>query len=111
MEDLVKLATKLLIEACEKDLQVRIEVKNDSFIFSSYEDKVGVMQHISLYYPHTDGRDGYISLSIKQKDNSDSGSVHIMLDKVRNIEINSHFGATGFTSIKFDNLVIIIKNK
>lgn len=104
-------ALKLLMNACDENQEVKLEIKSDSFLLSSYQDKIGTMQHIGLYYPHTDGRDGYISLSIRTKDGSDAGSAHILLDKVKRIDINSDLSKIGYSVIRFDNLTITIKNK
>lgn len=79
---------ELLTKAVEESREVRIEANPKGYIISSYQDKIGILQQVSWYMgDHCDGRHGYMSMSIRGKDGSEQGWLHIKLDEVDQLEI------------------------
>lgn len=87
-KDVVDLLFKYFKEAVEENLEVRIDVNNEKYSVSFYQDKIGTLQQVGYYYPHTDGRNGYIMLSVKdRKTHQDMGYININFEKLTHISI------------------------
>lgn len=112
-KDIIDLLFKSFKEAVEENLEVRIDVNNEKYNVSFYQDKIGILQQVSYYYPNTDGRNGYIMLSVKdRKTHQDMGYININFEKLTHVSITyDGFDSTHNTKIiTIGDLRIVIKN-